>query len=127
MHPTPTPTPKKMDKTIKAAMIGAFAVIIAALLPILCTKSSGPDPHPKPRYLFSGAVVNATTNNSIGGAEISIVGRNQHYYSEGNGNFHLNLDTNEIRVRVTASGYQPFDESFSLPQEGSIIPLTKVP
>jgi len=111
------------------ALIAAVAAIVAALIPIVCNKPAiiPSEPHPLAtcHYSFSGMVVDNGSHRSIPGAEITIVGKDRHYFSEGDGNFHLSLDTNDIRVRVTKDGYEPFDESYSLPQDASIIPLTK--
>jgi hypothetical protein len=77
------------------------------------------------RYKLSGTVVDDKTNGSIVGAEISVVGQPKEYYSEQNGNFYLEVDTNLIRIQVKKGGYDSRSESYSLPNESVIIPLTK--
>jgi|SRR5580692_10362760 hypothetical protein len=77
------------------------------------------------RYKLSGTVVDDKTNGSIVGAEISVVGQPKEYYSEQNGNFYLEVDTNLIRIQVKKGGYDSRSESYFLPNESLIIPLTK--
>lgn len=82
------------------------------------------------KALLSGAIVDEDTNNSISQAEISIVGKNDHYYSERNGNFKINISVIDsiptVRIRVSKSGYHTSDISYDLPTEGVIIQLSKI-
>ena len=109
------------DKGITIAIIGALAVIIAAILPIVCAKPS----QPLVLRVFSGTVVDGATNDPIDHAEIMISGRNERYYTEGNGNFRFQIGDSTARIIIRKNGYHDYDQTYDLPSERNIIPLTK--
>jgi len=80
------------------------------------------------KYVLAGTVTDEQTEQSISQAEITLVGRNEQYFTEENGNFKIELkDTiKSIRIRVSKKYFQPFDKTYDLPNENIIIPLTKI-
>lgn len=81
-----------------------------------------------PKYVISGAVFDEATNQSISHAEINIVGRNEQYYTEQNGNFTITFHDSipVVRLRVLKKTYLPFDKSYDVPQGSILIPLTRI-
>ena len=77
-------------------------------------------------YYLTGTVVDEFNNNSIGGADLTIVGRNEHYFTEQNGNFSIPLidSVASIRIRVYKKNYKIFDQSVDIPVNNYIIPLS---
>ena len=114
----------KMKTAIWAAVITALATVSAAIIPNWINKN-GRTSSAEALY-FAGTVVEDGSNNSIAQAEITIVGRTEHYYSEGNGNFRISVKTEgDIRVRVVKVGYAPYERSYTLPDERVIVVLDK--
>jgi|SRR5882724_1047669 len=114
----------KAKITIWIAIIGALGVIGSTVLPRWLA-SDKKEPATE-TVNFSGAVVEEGSNSSVVQAEITIVGRNEHYYSEGNGNFRIQVKTDhDIRIRVNKAGYTPYERSYALPDENVIIVLQK--
>jgi hypothetical protein len=120
---------KNNNKTkIIIAVISAISLIVVALIQFRpWNNSSKKQKNNNVIYSIAGTVVDESTNNSIGQAEISIVGRNEEYFTEQNGNFRILFkdSVDHVRLRVTKDHFLPFDKSFDLPNENIIIQLTK--
>jgi hypothetical protein len=115
--------------TIITASIGAFAVIIAAIIQIRpWKKDSSHVMNNKVVFHLRGTVIDDKSNQNIPQAEIDVVGRNEQYYTEENGNFEIAIkdSVKSIRIRVIKKEYLPYDKSYDLPSEGVIIQLSKV-
>lgn len=54
-----------------------------------------------------------------------MVGRNEQYFTEENGNFSISLDDSvkSVRIRVFKKYFKPFDKTYDLPNEGVIVQL----
>ena len=109
--------------TIIAAIIGAIAVIGAALI------SKGPSLRDhNPGAAIAGIVVDRDTNEGVGQARISIAGRTEDYVTEDTGNFRIDLggsDPKRVRLHITKNGFQPFDTSVQPPAENLVLQLRK--
>src|ERR1700735_4618431 len=82
------------DSAIKVAVIGAAAVILAAVITAILNPSwrkSDSSPAPRTNLIIAGRVVDQATNLGIGQASISIVGRAETDVTEDNGNSRINL------------------------------------
>lgn len=107
------------DSAVKAAVIGAVAVILAAALTAILNPSWWkPDSSAAPRtsLTIAGRVVDQRTNLGIGQASISIVGRTETDVTEDNGNFRINLQppvpkNGTVRIHAVKTGYAPSDET----------------
>jgi len=107
------------DSATRAALIGAGAVILAAVIAgILNPSWWKPDASPAPgdTLTIAGRVVDQATNLGIGQASISIVGRAETDVTIDNGNFRINLKPpipkdGTVRLHVVKTGYAPGDET----------------
>ncbi|AYL94155.1 carboxypeptidase-like regulatory domain-containing protein [Mucilaginibacter celer] len=108
------------------SIIGLLGVIIPAIIKFYPWKDSKSLPAANSTLIVSGSIVDEATNKSIEQAEISVVGRNEIYYSEHNGNFRLNIkdSISSVRIRVVKKHYHTYDKSFDIPNSNVIIPLT---
>ncbi|HTD98464.1 MAG TPA: carboxypeptidase-like regulatory domain-containing protein [Mucilaginibacter sp.] len=117
--------------SVIVAIIGAVALIITAIIQIHPWRKDAGGTVSKSikTYILRGTVINEKSNQSISQAEINVVGRNEQYYSENNGNFEIIIkdSVKSIRVRVEKNGFLPYDKSYDLPNENVIIQLTKKP
>lgn len=79
-------------------------------------------------YNLSGTVIDEQLNQNIPQAEVDVVGRNEQYYTEENGNFKIVIKDSikSIRIRVLKRGFKPYDKSFDLPDNNVIIQLIKI-
>ncbi len=114
---------------IIVAIIGALGLVIAAIIQFYPWKKESMHKF-KPstvKFMISGTVIDEKTDENIAQAEINVVGRNEQYYTEQNGNFSITfLDSlTTIRLRVLKHGYSTFDKSFNIPQQNIIIQLSK--
>ncbi len=116
--------------SIIVAVISALAIIIVALIQVHPWKKETVQVEGKSKaiYQLSGTVIDEQSNKNVSQAEIDVVGRNEQYYSEENGNFAITVKDSikSIRIRVVKNGYIPYDKSYDLPNENVIIQLTKV-
>src|ERR1039458_265192 len=107
------------NPAVKVAVIGAAAVILAALLTAILNPSWWkPDSSsaPKTSLTIAGRVVDQGTNLGVGQAAISIVGRAETDVTEDNGNFRINLQPpipkdGTVRIHVVKTGYAPGDKT----------------
>ena len=105
----------KAKEAIIVAVIGAAAVIIAAVInkhPALREQGSGP--RPQAERVIAGIVVDQETNQGIGQARIVLAGRAEGYVTEDSGNFRIDLQGNvpgRVRLHVTKTGFLPLDTS----------------
>ena len=76
-------------------------------------------------YYLSGAVIDAVNNMNISQAEIAVVGRNEQYITESNGNFRIPFRDSlaHVRVRISKKGYISYDKSYDFPSPDIIIQL----
>lgn len=112
-----------MTFSIVLCLIGVFADLVK---PDLKKKDSVKQNFRS--HLLSGTVIDELTNKSVQQAEISIVGRNEQYFTEENGNFAIQLNDSikSVRIRVLKKYFKPFDKTYDLPSEGIIIQLLKI-
>lgn len=77
---------------------------------------------------ISGIVVDRDTNQGIGQASITLVGRTEQYVSEDSGNFRIDLPSDvprRLRIRVSKNGFQPLDTSVEPPADNLVLPLRR--
>jgi len=114
------------------AIIGAAAVIIAAAVGAILQPSWWKlAPRPTVERVIAGTVVDEATNQAVGQAVVSIVGRTETYVTEDNGNFRIELhdalpEDGRVRLHVTKSGYAPYDKTVTPPNESLIVPLKRM-
>jgi hypothetical protein len=123
----------KKDRTVTVALIGAGALIIAAVLGGVLQHPSWLKPGPRGSLepVIAGTVVDESSNQAVGQALLSIVGRAETYVTEDNGNFRIELqgtlpENGRVRLHVTKSGYSSYDKTVAPPNESLIIPLKKL-
>jgi len=76
----------------------------------------------------SGIVVDRDTNQGVGQALITLVGRTEQSLTEDSGNFKIDLPADapmRIRLHVSKSGFQPLDTSIEPPVENLVLQLHK--
>src|SRR5437016_2454112 len=101
--------------TITVAIIGAVAVIVAAVITAILQPSWWrSEPHPRMELVIAGTVVEESTNRGVGQASISVVGRAETYVTEDNGNFRIEVKSavpmdSVVRLHVAKKGYLPYD------------------
>jgi hypothetical protein len=118
-------TIKKKANYKNTAWMTAISAVIVAFIQFYPFRSSSNQKETE--LVFSGTVVERNTNEPVGQAKISVVGVNQHYLSEDNGNFRLQIKNQKIvRIRVSKPGYKVADISYELPSEGNIIVLVRI-
>jgi Carboxypeptidase regulatory-like domain len=121
------------DSAIKVALIGAAALIAAAIVGAILQPSwwrSDSSTAPRTSLTVAGRVVDFRTNLGIGQASVSIVGRSETDVTEDNGNFRINLQPpapkdGTVRVHVVKTGYAPGDET-TTPTETLIVQLRQM-
>jgi CarboxypepD_reg-like domain len=122
----------RRNPAVTAAIIGAAALIIAAIIGALLQPSwRRPEPHPKTDLVIAGTVVDQATNEAIGQAVLSIVGRTEMDVTNDNGNFRIHLhetpsQNGTARLHVAKSGYAPYDATVQPPTEGLIVQLKRL-
>lgn len=118
--------------SVRTAIIGAVGLILAAIIGAVLQPSWWKSEHASnalSTWVIAGAVVDQATNQGIGQATISIVGRAETFVTEDNGNFRIelraNLPTNgTVRIHVAKPGYLQYDGT-TAPTETLIIQLRK--
>src|SRR5258708_29373279 len=97
----------KRSPAVTAALIGALALIVAAVIGAILQPSwwRSPDGTVNVNFTVAGTVVDQSTNQSIRQSLISIVGRSETYVTEDNANFridiHIPLPSNQyVRLHV---------------------------
>jgi hypothetical protein len=113
-----------MSRTLKVALIGAAAVIVAALIGIYPSLRG----HSSSGATIAGIVVDRDTNQGISQATIVIAGRDEQYTTEDSGNFRFEIRTDappSVRLHVSKNGFQPLDKSVALPAENLVLQLHK--
>ena len=121
------------DSGVKVAVIGAAAVVLAAVLTAILNPSWWRSDSPRAsrtNLTIAGRVVDQRTNLGIGQASISIVGRAETDVTEDNGNFRVNLQPplpsdGTVRLHVVKTGYAPRDET-TTPTEALIVQLKQM-
>jgi hypothetical protein len=124
-----------MNKKPTYNIIKLTAIILAPLSPIIiaCIQF-----HPwsnsilnsqkdkKHEYYLAGTVVDETTNESISQAEVTVVGRNEQYITESNGNFRIPFkdSVGYVRIRIEKKNFRTIDKSYNLPTEDIEIQLS---
>ena len=116
-----------MDKAIKRTLIGVSIPAIVVLLvgvfqyvlPYLITKpqstseSSNTSTFEKRTSTFVGRVTNEATGKVVAAAKVSLEAKGLppviYTDSEGHFSFTIGADVHEIRIRVDAQGYRPFE------------------
>jgi hypothetical protein len=118
----------KMNSAVKAAVISAAAIVLAAIITSILQPGWWQSKPHLPSLVIAGTVVDQETNQAIGQANLSIVGRTENYFTEDNGNFRIQLHGSElederVRLHVLKQGYAPYDGAVMPPTENLIIPL----
>jgi hypothetical protein len=111
---------KKMAKrnpAVIVAVIGAVALIIAAIVGALLQPSWWRSESSATTTILTiaGTVVEESTNRAIGQARISVVGRGESSVTADNGNFTIKLQSDIpkdglVRLHIVKDGYRPSDE-----------------
>ena len=119
---------QKSTWKIIVAIIGAIAIIIAAISNRQHSDSSTEKNNIRPKTYFLAGIVMDENKNAISGADINVVGRNEHTLSEKNGNFKIVFkdSVTTVRLIVTKAGFAKEDRSFDLPTEQAIIKLDAI-
>lgn len=109
-----------------AIITGAFLIVIAVYQAHPWLKNNKTLQSTIYRGL-SGTVIDAQSSKSIELAEITVVGKNYKYYSETNGNFHIDFSDSlsHVRIIVKKANYKIYDMSYDVPTDDIIIPLEK--
>jgi hypothetical protein len=116
--------PAMRRNSLIVAIIGAVAIIIAALIGIYPSLRK---PTSEAATVLAGTVVERDTNRAIGQATIVITGRAEQAVTDDNGSFHIDLPAGaplQVRLRVTKSGYQTLD-TIVVPAENLVLPLRR--
>ncbi len=123
-------TYKSKNPAVIVAIITALGIICVAIIQYhpWTEKTNKIDKNFLPIHILSGTIIDEKTNLNISQAEINVVGRNEQYFSEENGNFKIQIKDSikSIRLRVLKKGFRPFDKSYDLSNEGVIIQLSKI-
>jgi hypothetical protein len=112
------------SKTVKGALIGGVAVIIAALIPVYFHTRNKTAEFSK---VLAGNVVELNSKLPIGRATVNIVGRADQGTTDDNGYFHITLPADapdEVRLQVSAHGFNPIDRAYAV-SDHLYIGLTK--
>jgi hypothetical protein len=113
--------------SIIIAVIGAAAVIIAALINIFPSIRSDRDQH-RTGTAIGGIVVDQDTNQGIPQARISLAGRTENYITEDSGNFRIDVrgkGHEQLRLHVVKRGYIPLDTGVENPAENLVLQMRK--
>ena len=117
------------DKRLLIALIGAGAVIIAAVIGAFGPKFLRSDSKDDKPLVIAGTVVDSDSNRPIAQATVSISGRSDTYTTEDNGNFRLEIRglsaDDVVRLHVSKDGYRTYDHSVSPPLENFIVQLAR--
>jgi hypothetical protein len=122
----------KRSPTITVAIIGAVGVIVAAVISAILQPSWWrSEPHPRMDLAIAGTVVEESTNEGVGQASLSIVGRAESYVTEDNGNFRIEVKSavpmdRVVRLHVVKKGYLPYDGTTTA-TENLVIELARIP
>jgi hypothetical protein len=119
-----------MSNTIKNTVVAGVFVVLATVAGAIITTYKWSD-KPKSENLpitITGIVVESGNNKEIGQALVSIVGRTEQATTRDNGNFRVVMPVESpsfVTLRVTKSGYQPYEENVHVPAEGLTIQMRK--
>jgi hypothetical protein len=107
-----------------------WRLAITALVFLIALAVSWSVTHRPERKLIVGGTVLNDSNDPVGQATIAIANSGEHYLSEDNGNFTLDLtgkvkESERVRLQVTKDGYSPFDGTVEPPTDNFIIRLHK--
>lgn len=110
----------------KTAIVVAIITTLGAIVVALIQLHPWSNKTKTVRLVSIAGTVIDEDNKNIGQAQITIVGRNEQYYTEQNGNFYITFPDSlyRVRLRVVKANYAIYDKSFSLPDEGVIIQLS---
>ena len=132
-----------MDKTTKKALIAvSFPAMVALLvgffqfvLPLLITKQESTSQSAN-TSTFVGRVTNEATGKVVEAAKVSLEAKGLppviYTDSEGRFSFTLGAGVHEIRIRVDAQGYRPFERRINVsaktePEDIRLVPLESSP
>lgn len=110
--------------SIIVAIIGAAAVIIAALIGIYPSLRKKTTEAPT---VLAGTVVERDTNRAIGQATIVINGRAEQAVTDDNGSFRIDIPAgapSQLRLHVSKTSYQTLD-TIVAPGDNLVLPLHK--
>jgi hypothetical protein len=110
---------KSTKKTFLVVLVPALGAVLIGffqyVLPFMLHK---PPPAPSLERMFAGRVTNEQSGKLLESAKVSLEAKGlspvTYTDSEGRFSFRLNSDTNEIRIRVDAQGYRPFERKISV-------------
>lgn len=112
----------RRQATIIASIIGAAAVIIAALIGVYPTLRNKTTEAPT---VLAGTVVVQDTNQAVGQATIVITGRAEQAVTDDNGSFRIDIPAGalrQLRLRVSKTGFHTLDTTVA-PAENLVLPL----
>jgi len=113
---------KRSRTTIIVALIGALAVIVAALIGRQWNTSED-------KLVLAGMVVDESTNKPVPQASLIFVGLSESNVTDDSGNFSVSFPSKEVptknvRTRIQMAGYRPYDRSLEVPAFNYILQLT---
>lgn len=116
------PDKKPRTTAIIVALIGALAVIGAALVSRPWNSSDG-------KIVLAGMVVDESTNKPVPQVSLIFVGLSESYVTDDSGNFSVSFPSKEVptknvRTRIQMAGYRPYDKNLEVPSLNYILQLT---
>lgn len=115
----------EIKHTIRAG--GALAVFIVVYFFSPASILSTPPSQDGVNFLtIAGIVVDRATSQGLGQARINVVGQNQEYVTEDNGNFRIQLRLSvpgRVRLLVNKEGFHQLDATVQVPAENLILQL----
>src|ERR1035438_9453935 len=123
-QPSASGQPKRKSNTaVIVAIIGALGLIIAALIQNQPWSKRRDD-----QITVSGRVVDVSSNEPVGQADLTFHGLAESYVTEDTGSFKVEIPSKEVhgvtaRVKVKKAGYHLWDRSVEVPVENYIVQL----
>lgn len=107
-----------------------WIMLPVSLIALAVTWSVARNNNPERKLIVAGTVLN-DSNDPVGQATIALANSGEHYLSEDNGNFMLDLtgkvkESERVRLQVTKDGYSPFDGTVEPPTDNFIVRLHKL-
>jgi hypothetical protein len=108
-------------KTLLAAGVFFLVLFVSTFVPI-----NGTAKH----WVVAGTVEDEGTHEGVGQADVLVDGLTLPYKTEDNGNFRIELNgrmrqSERLRIRVSKTGYKPYDVTLTPPKDNLIVLLEK--
>lgn len=113
---------------MKNTIVAGVFILLAAIVSAIVTTYKWSDKPKSESVLITGIVVESEHNKEIGQAVVTIVGRTEQAITRDNGNFRIVMPVESpavVTLRVTKSGYQPYEEDIHVPVEGLTLQMQK--